>query len=141
MSELPKKLIFVEYVDHWENGNLTLDAEAIRRKIEKPITLKSLGQIKEENDEFLVVEHFQPRKYDFIFKPAIRIQEIYHSNEDVFKLKEKYEKRKRELGAKLTNVTFRLWRKCSQLQLINRERRERTREMLENLKQYFDSHS
>jgi len=85
------------------------------------------------------VEYFQPRKYDFIFKPAIRVQEIYLSNKEVSKLRAQFQEQERELEAKLTNVTFRLWRKCSQLQLINRARRERTQEMLKNLKLYFDS--
>ncbi|MHA1310458.1 MAG: hypothetical protein ACTSQO_05950 [Candidatus Helarchaeota archaeon] len=49
----------------------------IRGKIKNSITLKRLGQIKEENNKFLMAKHLQPRKYDFIFKIAIRTQEIY----------------------------------------------------------------
>ena len=135
MPEVPKKLIYVEYVDHWENRNLALDSEEIRRKMANPVTLKSLGEITEENDEFLVVENFQLPTYVFIFKPAIRRQEVYLSSEEVSKLRAQFQKQERELEAKLTNVTFRLWRKCSQLQLIYRVRRERTQEMLKNLKQ------
>ncbi|MHA1360240.1 MAG: hypothetical protein ACTSRC_19130 [Candidatus Helarchaeota archaeon] len=138
---MPKKLIYVEHVDHWENRNLALDLEEIRRKMANPVTLKSLGEVKEENAEFLVVENFQLPTNVFIFKPAIRVQEIYLSNKEVSKLRVQFQEQERELEAKFTNLTFRLWRKCSQLQLINRTRRERTQEMLSNLKQYFDQDS
>jgi len=95
MPEVPKKLIYVEYVDYWKNRNLALDPEEVRREMANPVTLKSLEQIREENDEFLVVEHFLLPKYDFIFKPAIRIQEIYLSNNEVSKLREQFQKQER----------------------------------------------
>lgn len=75
--EVKSELTFVEYIDHFENGNLTLSKKEIKEKVENPITLKSFGHIVHENERFLVIENFYPRKIDFIFKPAIISQESY----------------------------------------------------------------
>jgi len=141
MPDIPKKLIFLEYKDHWENENLTLTKEELKRKMEHPITLKSFGRIIDENEEYLVVENFLPRKNHFIFKPAIKVQELYFSNEAVSEMKEQFELQEKELKSKVMSLNLRLGRASSQLQLFNRVHKKQTQEMLRKLKQCFDPNS
>lgn len=72
-----RELTFVVYIDHWENGNLRLNIEEIKKKIENPITLKTLGEVIFESEKFLVVENFYPKKLDFIFKKAIILRKSF----------------------------------------------------------------